>query len=199
MGPPGTGKTMLAKALANQCKDAMFFNIHSSRYLVKTQEIFKNISKFFHLLPFYSLASKWRGDSEKLVRLLFELAQYNAPSIIFIDEIEAILSERGCQGEHEASKRAKAEFLIHLDGLQNFAHNTSSEDSKPVLFLASTNLPWTLDPAILRRFQTMIHVPLPNASERLEILKKCLQGRDISLLDLKALANSDTCDFSGKI
>ena len=94
----------------------------------------------------HSLASKWRGDSEKLVRILFELAYYNAPSIIFIDEIEAILSERGSQGEHEASKRAKAEFLIHLDGISN-----KYKSNEPVLFLASTNLPWTLDPAIIRR------------------------------------------------
>ena len=94
------------------------------------------------------MASKWRGDSEKLVRILFELAYYNAPSIIFIDEIEAILSERGSQGEHEASKRAKAEFLIHLDGIRSNKY----QSNEPVLFLASTNLPWTLDPAIIRRY-----------------------------------------------
>jgi len=161
---------LLAKALANQSKDTVFFNVHSS-----------------------SLASKWRGDSEKLVRTLFELAYYNAPSIIFIDEIEAILSERGSQGEHEASKRAKAEFLIHLDGIRTNKY----QSNEPVLFLASTNLPWTLDPAIIRRFQKVIPVDLPTAKERFEIFRQCLQGHDISGLDLKALANADSIDFSG--
>ena len=147
---------------------------------------------FIVFTSFFSLTSKWRGDSEKLVRILFELAHFNAPSIIFIDEIEAILSDRGAPGEHEASKRMKAEFLIHLDGLKS-----ENQDNK-VLFLASTNLPWTLDPAILRRFQKIMPVDLPLASDKLEIFKQCLKGYNTNDLDLKSLVNANTQDFSGK-
>ena len=173
-GPPGTGKTMIASALANLCKETVFFNVHAS-----------------------SLASKWRGDSEKLVRMLFELAVTNAPSIIFIDELEAILSERGCQGEHEASKRAKAEFLVHLEGLKSqFGRETG--DKKPILFLASTNLPWTLDPAVLRRFQRIVNVKLPNKEEKMEIFKRCLRDVESSKIDVKLLCTKDTEYFSGR-
>ncbi len=80
-GPPGTGKTMLARALA-RTSGATFFNLHAS-----------------------SLASKWRGDSEKMVRFIFELARFNAPAILFLDEAEALLGDRGAHGEHEASRR----------------------------------------------------------------------------------------------
>ena len=87
-------------------------------------------------------------------------------------------------------------LIFTLDGLikvQNDGENS------PVLFLASTNLPWTLDPAFLRRFQKIVNIPLPDPDERLEILHKGLKGHDISNLDLTLVSENITSGFSGKI
>ena len=143
-GPPGTGKTMLARAVATESKST-FFAISAS-----------------------SLTSKWHGESEKLVRALFALAKALAPSIIFVDEIDSLLSARSGSSEHEASRRSKTEFLIQWSDLQRAAagKDTTVGDATRVLVLAATNCPWDIDDAARRRFVRRQYIPLPEAETR---------------------------------
>ncbi|GFS94571.1 katanin p60 ATPase-containing subunit A-like 2 [Nephila pilipes] len=139
-GPTGTGKTLLATVSSVQSK-AKFFNVCIS-----------------------TLVSKWRGESEKLVKVLFDLAKLHAPSVIFIDEIDALISHRGC--DHEASRRMKTELFLQIDAL------TSCD--KFVLLLGASNMPWELDCAILRRMEKRILVSLPDFTSRSCLFKNFL-------------------------
>ena len=150
-GPPGTGKTMIAKAIASEC-NSTFFNISAS-----------------------SLTSKWVGESEKTVKSLFKLAYQKAPSIIFIDEIDSILSKRN-ESENEATKRLKTEFLIQFDGLGS---NTNAK----LLVIAATNRPMDLDEALLRRLPKRVYCGPLDAEGRFDFIKKVINRVETNLKD----------------
>ncbi|XP_012150052.1 spastin isoform X4 [Megachile rotundata] len=141
-GPPGNGKTLLARAVATQC-NATFFSISAA-----------------------SLTSKYVGEGEKLVRALFAIARELQPSVIFIDEVDSLLSERR-DNEHEASRRLKTEFLVEFDGLP-------CNPEERVLVMAATNRPQELDEAALRRFTKRVYVTLPDLQTRIMLLKRLL-------------------------
>ncbi|XP_017015877.2 spastin isoform X2 [Drosophila takahashii] len=154
-GPPGNGKTLLARAVATECS-ATFLNISAA-----------------------SLTSKYVGDGEKLVRALFAVARHMQPSIIFIDEVDSLLSERS-SSEHEASRRLKTEFLVEFDGLPG------NPDGDRIVVLAATNRPQELDEAALRRFTKRVYVSLPDEQTRELLLNRLLQKQG-SPLDTEAL------------
>lgn len=158
-GPPGTGKTMLARAVATESKST-FFAISAS-----------------------SLTSKYLGESEKLVRALFTIAKSLAPSIIFVDEIDSLLSSRGGSSEHEATRRIKTEFLIQWSDLAKAAagREATEGDASRVLVLAATNLPWAIDEAARRRFVRRQYIPLPEDWVRKEQLMTLMSAQKHSL------------------
>ncbi len=164
-GPPGTGKSFLAKAVATEA-NSTFFSVSSS-----------------------DLVSKWMGESERLVKQLFKMARENKPSIIFIDEVDALCGPRG-EGESEASRRIKTELLVQMNGVGN--------DSSGVLVLGATNIPWQLDAAIRRRFEKRIYIGLPDVQARIRMFELNVGSTPCSLSksDYKVLAEM-TDGYSG--
>ncbi|KAF0300997.1 Fidgetin-like protein 1 [Amphibalanus amphitrite] len=165
-GPPGTGKTLIGKCIASQSRST-FFSISAS-----------------------SLTSKWVGEGEKMVRALFAVARCHQPAVVFIDEIDSLLSQRS-ETEHESSRRIKTEFLVQLDGA-----GTSGEDR--LLVVGATNRPQELDEAARRRLVKRLYVPLPDAAARRQIVERLLssQRHQLSGEQLDAVA-ADTDGYSG--
>ena len=164
-GPPGTGKSYLAKAAATETH-GNFFSVSAA-----------------------NIVSKWMGESEKLIKGLFDLARKNKPAVIFLDEIDSVLGARS-DNENDATRRIKTEFLIQMQGVGN--------DDEGILVLGATNIPWGLDPAVRRRFQKKIYISLPELDARKTMLELNLKGTPNTLTNdqLEDLA-AKTPGFSG--
>ena len=132
------GKSHLAKAVANEA-GSTFFSVSST-----------------------DLISKWQGESEQLVRKLFEMARESPRAVIFIDEVDSLCRSRK-EGEDDSVRRVKTEFLVQMDGV--------GKKDCDVLVLGATNVPWELDAAIRRRFEKRLFIPLPGAEARCAMLK----------------------------
>ncbi|MET1101388.1 MAG: ATP-binding protein [Pyrodictiaceae archaeon] len=160
-GPPGCGKTMLAAAVANEI-DGVFFNVDAA-----------------------SIMSKWLGEAEKKVRLLFnkarEVARNGKPSIIFIDELDALLGVYESEVGGEA--RVRNQFLKEMDGLQD------KSSKLHVYVIGATNKPWRLDEGFIRRFQKRIYIPPPDTRARIELFKLYTRGLKLAPdVDIRELA-----------
>ncbi|KAK7852667.1 protein suppressor of k(+) transport growth defect 1 [Quercus suber] len=129
---------------------------------VKYPQFFTGNRKPWSISP-SDIVSQWLGESEQQVSDLFQEARKKHPSIIFIDEIDSLCGPRGKNNEHEASRRIKAELLVHMQDV--------CDGKEHVLILAATNTPYALDQAIRRRFDMRIYIPLPNKEARKRIFE----------------------------
>jgi len=165
-GPPGTGKTMLAKAVAGEA-NVMFLATEGNKF-----------------------ESKWVGDSAKNVHKLFKAARKYAPSVVFIDEIDAVIKDRSSVGPGQrGTDDIVTALLAEMDGFD-------VRPDKPVFVIAATNAQVNengggLDPAVLRRFDRKIYVDLPDKEERLEYLRRKTADEDrysVTAAELESLA-----------
>ncbi|KAJ9460250.1 Mitochondrial sorting-like protein [Diplonema papillatum] len=164
-GPPGTGKTLLAKAIAKTC-GATFLE-------VKVESIF----------------GKWLGESEQTVAAVFSLARKVQPCVVFVDELDSLLSHRNSMDNH-AYSNAKTIFLRHWDGF------ATDERRHRIVVIGATNCPESLDAAVLRRLSVKVPVPYPSLDERRQILNILLSGEDLQHVEVPKIA-AMTKNYSG--
>ncbi len=158
-GPPGTGKTMLARATAGEL-DAVFFTVSAA-----------------------DLLSKWVGEAEQNVKALFDAAVAHPRAVIFIDEIESLVPARRDEGS-SVMQRVVPQLLQGMEGF-------NKKKGQPVLFMGATNVPWQLDPAVLRpgRFDEKVYIGLPDLPARRKLLEIHLEHRPLADdVDLDAIA-----------
>lgn len=170
-GPPGTGKTLLAKAVATEGGARTFMHVSVA-----------------------GIMSKFVGDSERLVSLLFRLAREEAPTVIFMDEVDCVAASRN-DTEHEVARKVKNQLLQEMEGVSS----PSETNDRRVMVLAATNLPWTLDSAFMRRLQRRIYIPLPTEEARRAIFENALvklKQHTLSADDVRHLAGA-TVGWSG--
>lgn len=155
-GPPGTGKTHIARAVSNEV-DAIFYSIKPSEVM-----------------------SKWVGESEQNIKNLFQTARDNERSVIFIDEVEALIPKRRTSGS-TVMQRVVPQILAELEGVETKNDN--------LLFIGATNEPWSIDPAALRpgRFDEKIYVPPPDLEARIKIFQLNLKGKPLGEIDFNEL------------
>lgn len=165
-GPPGTGKTMIARAIASRA-GCTFMNISAS-----------------------SLMSKWVGEGEKLVRCMFAVACVKQPTVVFIDEIDSLLSARS-EGEMEVTRRVKTEFLVQMDGV-------GTDRSDRILLIGATNRPEELDEAARRRMEKRLYIPLPDLQSRTELFRRLISthAHELTPEDFNSIG-VDTEGYSG--
>ncbi|KAG1691308.1 hypothetical protein DVH05_027170 [Phytophthora capsici] len=169
-GKPGTGKTMMAKAIA------------------------KESGAFFIDLKISTIMSKWFGESQKLVRAAFSLARKLAPCIIFIDEVDSFMGKRGGVSDPTFSSM-KTEFLALWDGFTEMSNE--NDGGFGVIIMGATNRPGDVDPAFLRRMPRTFEIGLPNRPQREKILRLQLKTEQVDdKFDFGKLA-SDTMYYSG--
>jgi transitional endoplasmic reticulum ATPase len=168
-GPPGCGKTMIARAVANEC-NAEFISVGISDVL-----------------------NMWMGESERNLASIFAKARSQAPCVLFFDELDALAYSRS-KANSEHTRTIVNEFLAQLDGVGQ----DTDQHNKGLLILAATNMPWDVDPAMKRpgRFSRQIFVPPPDLAARQRMLEIKLTGVPCEALDFAAIAKQ-TAHYSG--
>ncbi|XP_017229338.1 uncharacterized protein LOC108204426 isoform X4 [Daucus carota subsp. sativus] len=176
--------------LLRPCKGILLFGPPGTGKTLLAKALATEAGANFISITGSTLTSKWFGDAEKLTKALFSFAGKLAPVIIFVDEVDSLLGARGGSFEHEATRRMRNEFMAAWDGLR-------TKDSQRILILGATNRPFDLDDAVIRRLPRRIYVDLPDAENRLKILKIFLDQEDLEPeFQMQQLANA-TEGYSG--